>query len=137
MEFVVPKVGWFVVRVGVANCPLAVTRVMAVVPTPPTESVTSIERFQEPVTVDVPEITPVLEFRLRPVGSVPALTDQLELVPEPPVAESVSEYATPLVAVRCDRVGVEIVGAVNMVKTDAFEVTLALEPLAVLVTTTV
>jgi len=41
------------------------------VPTPPSESVTSI--LNEPVAVGVPVTAPVAVFRVRPAGSVPTI----------------------------------------------------------------
>jgi hypothetical protein len=78
MEFVVPKVPLDVVRTGEAKVPFAITSASAIDPTPPTESVISIETLKVPATLEVPDITPVLVFKVRPFGRVPARTDQLE-----------------------------------------------------------
>ena len=46
---------------------------------------------------DVPLITPVLEFKPRPVGSVPLASANV-LEPAPPADDNVNEYGVPVVA---------------------------------------
>ena len=59
-------------------------------------SVTWIVKLKGPFTEGVPEMTPVLDARLNPVGSVPEDSDQVSGA-VPPVDVSVCEYAVPLV----------------------------------------
>src|SRR5690348_1064732 len=57
-------------------------------------SVTRALNVNDPVAVGVPLMRPLLEFRLKPSGSAPVVTDQ-EYGGFPPVAVSVCEYADP------------------------------------------
>jgi hypothetical protein len=59
--------------------------------------VTWTVKLEFAAVVAVPVIAPVEAFRLRPVGSAPAVMDQVYGV-LPPVAVNVDEYATPTVA---------------------------------------
>jgi hypothetical protein len=54
-----------------------ITNVYDFVPMPPTESVTLITGLNEPDTVGVPEITPVVVFNDTPVGKTPLNTDHV------------------------------------------------------------
>ena len=49
-------------------------------------------KFDVPAAVGVPEIAPVAAFRVNPVGSVPAVTDQV-IGAVPPADCSVALYA--------------------------------------------
>ncbi len=56
------------------------------------ESVTVTTIAEDPATVGVPEISPVDELRVNPLGSVPVVTAN-DFVPAPPGALRLSEYA--------------------------------------------
>ena len=61
---------------------------------PPTWSVTSRVKFQVPITSGVPEITPVVGSRVKPGGSEPSASDQVN-VPVPPDAVMPAENGVP------------------------------------------
>jgi hypothetical protein len=69
----------------------ATTKVKDLVAVAATASVTRMVKVELPVTVGVPEITPVEELRERPVGNVPTVTVQLPYGAVPPVAVMVVE----------------------------------------------
>jgi hypothetical protein len=87
----------------------------------------------EPVVVGVPEMRPVLGFRLSPVGRVPEVSVKVSGLC-PPDAESGSENAALAVPVR-PALGVAIaIGPTTVSAADAVAVLLV--PLIALVTTT-
>ena len=53
----------------------------------PAEFVALTEKLNVPIVVDVPEMTPVVSFKLRPAGSLPLEIDQV--IGVEPVAVSV------------------------------------------------
>ena len=59
-------------------------------------SVTVTVKFDVPLAVGVPEITPVAGARVKPVGKAPAVIDHV-YPGVPPLASTVCEYAVPLV----------------------------------------
>ncbi len=65
------------------------------------ESLADIVMLNDPATEGVPLITPVLAFKVRPVGSDPLAIDQVYGV-MPPAARNVALYALPAVALGSD-----------------------------------
>lgn len=65
--------------------------------TPVALSVTVIVKLNVPPALGVPLITPVAEFKVRPVGKEPVVTAKV-YGDCPPVAAKVAEYDTPILA---------------------------------------
>ena len=84
------------------------------------ESVTLRVRGKAPASIGVPEIVPVLEFRVKPSGKEPDVIEKVELYP--PVVTAAREKALSVLPVKPD---------VGVVKVNAARGTAAVAELAV------